>query len=95
MNIYNLHGDPETLLHYDEAYEKLPALIWDKYEDQPEELKKREKALAKDPRYAYSYARNILKGPFKAGEVAITKSEYYARLYAKFVLKGHFTLTVS
>ena len=40
-------------------------------EPQPEKLKKREKALAKDAEIAYMYAKYILEGPFSAGEPAI------------------------
>ena len=38
--------------HYEFHYDNVVELIWSKYENNPVELKKREKAIAKDPRYA-------------------------------------------
>ena len=34
---------------------------YEKYKNDPEELEKREKYLAKDAKYAYYYARDVLK----------------------------------
>ena len=55
-----------------------------------EELKKREKYIAKSAQFAYYYARDVLKGPFPTGEEAIAKDAYYAFQYAKNILKGPF-----
>jgi hypothetical protein len=46
-----------------------------------------EAVIAKDPKWAYRYAENILKGPFPAGEEAIAKDNWSAYHYALFVLK--------
>ena len=92
MNLYKFHSDPKSLLHHDIAHEKVPAVVWDKYKDNPEELKKREAAIAKDPQYAYMYAREVLEKPFPAGEAAIAKGLYYALRYACDVLKKDFYL---
>jgi hypothetical protein len=86
MNLYKYHSKPETLDHYDKADEWVPTLAWDKYKDQPAELKKREKALAKNPKIAYFYALDVLKKPFPAGEAAIAKS-MWSYNYAIDVLK--------
>ena len=90
MNLYKLHSDPTSLLHHDIAHEKVPAVFWDKYKDNPEELKKREAAIAKDPQYAYRYAYFVLEKSFPAGEAAIAKDPYYAYRYASDVLKKPF-----
>jgi hypothetical protein len=86
MNLYKLHSKPETLDHYDVADEKVPALVWEKYQHEPAELKKREKVLARDPWTAYHYARFVLKKPFPAGEAAIAKNAEGAYWYALLVL---------
>ncbi len=88
MNLYKLHANPESLDHYDVAHDKVPAVFWHKYGNNPKELKKREAALAKDPKYAFAYARNVLKEPWPAGEAAIAKIPEYAFAYARDVLKG-------
>ena len=90
MNLYNLHTNPSDLAHHDVADTSVPVLFWDKYEKDHVELKRREAAIAKYPKYAYRYAMNILKGPFKAGEAVIAKDPRYAHLYARDVLKGPF-----
>ena len=92
MNLYKFHADPKSLLHHDIAHEKVPAVFWDKYEDNPDELKKREATIAKDPYYAYLYARHVLKKPFPLGEAAIAKDTYCAYQYAHEVLKKGFYL---
>ena len=94
MNIYNLHSKPESLDHFEKVTETNPAIFWDKYKDNKEELKKRQKHIAKSLKYAYRYAKDILKAPFPAGEEAIAKDyakDYaYAYYYARDVLKGPF-----
>ena len=90
MNLYKLHSNPESLDHFEKVTDNNPAIFWDKYKNKPEELKKREKHIAKSAKYAYSYAEDILKGPFPAGEEAIAKDKTYAFLYARDYLKGPF-----
>ena len=46
----------------------------------------------KDIVYANAYAREVLKGPFPAGEASISKDQYYVIEYAKNVLKKDFYL---
>ena len=88
MNLYKLHSKPESLDHYETVSNSNPDIFWDKYKNNPEELKKREKYIAKSTKYAYKYASEVLKGPFPAGEEIISKDIYFALEYAKYVLKG-------
>ena len=62
MNLYKLHSKPASLDLYGKVTETNPAIFWDKYKNKPEELKKREKYIAKSPKHAYYYAEDILKG---------------------------------
>ena len=67
MNLYNFHNTPESLYQYETVYETNPLFFWEKYKNNPEELRKREKYLAKDARCAYYYARDVLKGAIPRG----------------------------
>ena len=68
LNIYKYHTHPETLPLYKKAMECVPDLFWEKYKDNPEELKKREGAIAKSAKYSCLYAHDVLKTRFEAGE---------------------------
>ena len=46
-----------------------------------------EKTMARDGRYAYRYARDVLKAPFPAGEPAIARDAIWAPIYARYVLE--------
>ena len=48
--------------------------------------------IAKDPQWAYWYAKDILKGPFPLGEPAIAKESWRAFWYAAEILKDPFPL---
>jgi hypothetical protein len=92
-NLYKYHSDPETLLWYNEAFEVVPELIWEKHRNNIEELKKRELPLAKDARTAYWYALWVLNmKPFPLGEPAIAKDAKYSCAYALNVLETPFPL---
>ena len=67
-----------------------PHIFWKKYRNNKEELKKREKYIAKDAEHAYLYARDVLHGPFPAGEAASAADAQYAYWYAETVLKRPF-----
>ena len=90
--LYNLHADSESLRLSKEAHEYVPNLFWDRYKDKPEELKKREAAIATEAQFAYYYANYILEGAFPAGEEAIATDTWRAYCYALNVLKGPFAL---
>ena len=92
MNLYNLHISPESLLLFKEADEYVLEVFFRKYRDEPEELRKREKAISVEAYYAFYYAQDVLKRPFPAGEAVIARDAYYAFYYAKNVLKGPFPL---
>ena len=64
-----------------------PERAWEKYKDNPEELKKREHLWTASANYAYSYARYVLKKPFPLGEKAIASDPYYAYHYVLYVLE--------
>ena len=82
---YKLSKRP--LPYRDVAYEKHPELAWEKYKDNPEELKKREHLWVTNPEWAYYYALEVLKKPFPLGEAAIASDPYYAYSYARDVLE--------
>ena len=67
-----------------------PHIFWEKYENNQEELKKREKYIAQEPEYSYYYARDVLKGPFSLGEATIATDAKYAYWYALYILEGPF-----
>ena len=90
MNLYKLHSNPESLDHFEKVTANNPDFFWEKYINKPEELKKREKHIAKSPKHAYYYAQSILKGPFPLGEEAIAKDVVSAYYYAEHVLNGPF-----
>ena len=92
MNLYNFHAKPKLLDGYDSVPENNPHFFWEKYRNNKEELKKREKYIAKDAEYSYDYARDVLRGPFPAGEEAISKNNFYANEYAVNVLGKDFYL---
>ena len=92
MNLYNLHAKPESLDGYKVVSETNPHIFWEKYKNNPEELKKREKYIAKDAESALLYARFTLNGPFPAGEEAISKDAEYAKDYAEYILRADFYL---
>ncbi len=50
-----------------------------------------EEGIARNPWESYRYAKDILKGPFPAGERVLAKNPYYAFEYAK-TIKGRFEL---
>ena len=88
MNLFKLHKD--LIDHEDQ--DLIPFLAWDKYRNNPEELKKREKMWARDPQTAYSYAKDVLKGQFELGEKAIAKDALNSYSYATQVLNSRFKL---
>jgi hypothetical protein len=88
MNLYKFHQSPEDLHKHDSKEDHVIELFWDKYADNPKELKKREAVIAKSAKYSYLYAIDVLHGKFLLGEPAIAKSADYSYWYARNVLKG-------
>ncbi len=58
--------------------------------DQEKKFPEGEKIIAKNAKYSYLYALNILNGPFKQGEAAISKHPEYSYRYAYYVLNSRF-----
>ena len=89
MDLKNLVDDPKKLKTHDthispkEAYERLLNGEKDEYLIH---------VVAKDAKYSYLYAADILKKPFPLGEPAIAKNASYSVDYARDVLKGPFPL---
>ena len=54
--------------------------------------KELEPIIAKDAKYSYMYADEVLGDPFKLGEKAIAKDSVYAFWYAKYILKDKFSI---
>ena len=52
---------------------------------------KDEKIISMYPRWAYNYARDVLKGRFELGEESISKNSELSYYYARDILKGRFT----
>ena len=90
MDLYAIHPDPKSVPGYATRYDDVPALVWDKYQFHRLELKIREKVLAKEAKYAFKYAYDVLKERFPAGEAAIAKNGRFSYFYAYCVLKGPF-----
>ena len=90
MNLYNFHSKPASLDHYGAITETNPDIFWEKHENNPGELKKREAAISKSTKYSYLYALDVLEGPFPAGEAEIAVDTLYAYWYATNVLNGPF-----
>jgi hypothetical protein len=90
MDLYDLHPDPEGAPYRDWAFDRVPELVWETYHGRPDELRRRESALAREAKYAYAYAAVTLRGPFPAGEPAIATSAFYAYYYARHILGGRF-----
>ena len=80
MNIYNLHDDPKSLDHHEQAHDEVVDVFWGKYNFS--DLKEREPAIAKHAAYSYEYARNFKDG-FKLGEPAIKEFPFYLDVYIK------------
>lgn len=90
MNLYNYHDEADKLIGHADKDELVPREVWNKYKKQPEELKKREKILARNAATAFFYASHILNDRFKLGEPALAKNSKYALYYAELI--GEFPL---
>src|SRR5216683_2381280 len=90
MNLYQFHSNPSKLIGYDVAFEQVPELAWDRYENNIEELKKREHLWKKIAYYSYLYTYYIIKGRWTEGEAAIATSACYSYNYALMIIEGRF-----
>jgi hypothetical protein len=87
MDLYQFYSKPSTLLG---AKEK-KYLPWVAFEQatKGKKLDARQLAvIASDPKYAYSYAREIIQGSWPQGEAAIANSPRYAYNYANYIVQN-------
>lgn len=96
MNLYQLHTNPKSLKHHDDAHENVPKLAWvsvinadTSSKERVEEMKRKEHVWAKDPSTAFSYA-SWTNRPFPLGEKALAKNAEYAFRYATRITKKRF-----
>jgi len=98
MNLYDLHPKPETLKGYEQRFD-VPELAWVELISRnhkltiskrfnPDLFRDLEPGLMKEPAYAFTYARNFLKGRWTKAEPVIMKSPEWAVRYAEQVIKG-------
>lgn len=90
MNLFNYNDKPEDLHRHKDQDTHVVSFFWDKYKHDPDELKKRENAIARSTVDAFNYASKVLHKAFPKGESAIAKDPVFARWYANQVLKGPF-----
>ena len=91
LNLYKLHSNPEEVSGLKALAVKPPEIVWDAYEDDPDEIKKHKHIWANDPYSAYRYITDYNEMlPFPEGEDTIAKSPYHAYWYAYNVLHGRF-----
>ena len=60
LNIYKYHTHPERLPLYDKMHMINPDFFWEKYKNNPEELKKREGATRKPLRHNFERSKKIM-----------------------------------
>ena len=87
MNLYQYHNNPNVLPGHNNKEELLGLYslpyIFEKYIDQPDELKKRESFIAKSAEYSYRYANDVLCSRFHLGERVILTDAHIAFIYKR------------
>ena len=84
--VYQFHKNPKLLLGW-ENIEDIPQVAF-YLAKQHGPTPHREKSIAKDPNYAFAYAKYIIKDAWPPGEAIIAKDADFSYLYAKNVIKG-------
>ena len=86
MNLYALHTNPEQLEGYENRL-RVPELAYEygRRHGFKDELVS---VVAKDTKYAYQYAFDVIRGRFPEGEAAIAKDPDWAYKYARGVIGG-------
>ena len=97
MNLWQYYdGDLKYFNMFDYSYEKEIAKTNPKwafeYTSEHGKDKELEPIIAKDAKYSYMYADEVLSDEFKLGEKAIAKDSVYAFWYAKYILKDKFSI---
>lgn len=85
LNLYKKHTNPKKLFGYAKAYETIPELAWARFSSKTERWR-REKVWAKDPKFAYLYAKEVLHKRWPAVEPTIATSAAWSCSYAIDVL---------
>ena len=87
MNLYDLHSNPEQLHGYSTKEYRVPELAYELAEKRPDLRSKLEPTIMKITKYAYWYAKSILKRPWPEAEPYIMKDPGYAYYYALYILE--------
>jgi hypothetical protein len=87
MNIYKFHTNPESLDHYEERLTRVPKLAYEHAKKLGRRFPEGEAVIAKDAKWSYWYAREIIKGRFPEGEAAIAKHAGASFEYAYYLKK--------
>lgn len=88
LNIFEYHETPEVLNMYGVADINIPEFFYEKYHDNIKELEKRKNVIMKSPKYAYDYARRVIKGRWPEAEKYIMEDPNYIYRYALNVIRG-------
>ena len=88
MNLYEYHTNPEKLDQYENRSIIVPELAYKYVLETNQRFEAGERAIMKDPEYAYWYAQKVIKGRWPEAEPVIIKDPYWAYLYAIYVIKG-------
>ena len=88
MNLYKFHTNPEQLDGYENRL-RVPMMAYE-YGDKHGFAGELVSAVAKDPQWAYKYARFVIKGRFPEGEATIATDPGRAYEYADYVINGRF-----
>jgi len=89
MNIYNLHADPKQLNHYDNK-EAIPSIAWilaKELHSKGADTSFLKPTFAKDPFYAYKYAKYIMKKRWPEVEPVLRQDAESAYRYARYVMQ--------
>ena len=88
LNLYKYHTKPEKLDQYENRLTIVPELAYKYAVETNQRFEAGERAIMKDPYYAYLYALNIIEGRWREAEPYIMKDPDYAIQYARDIIKG-------
>ncbi|MGZ8924245.1 MAG: hypothetical protein ACXW2E_00045 [Nitrososphaeraceae archaeon] len=90
MNLYKYYNNSEQLVGYEKAIFVIPELAYFHALHSNSPFPEGEDTIATSAKWAYMYAKFVLKAPFPEGEDAIATEADYSYWYALNVLKGRF-----
>ena len=85
MNLYEYHSTPSLLDEYDNRITIIPELAYNYASETNQRFLAGERAVMKDPEWAYWYAIGIIKCRWEAAEPTIMKDSFYWTLYKKHI----------